>query len=455
MGSMGSPQHPRVAFIGLGAMGFAMSTHLVRVGFEVKGYDVYGPTNERWSKTCSEIPNSRYSVASSPADCVKDAEVVCLMVANHYHIHSALFDSDNAAAKALPKGISVIINATIPPTQPAEIRKRLTEESERQDVTLLDCPVSGGTAGSKNGTLTIMASAEDLESVKQPHVFAVLSNLSDEGKKLYPIPGGLGAGESAKALNQVQCGIHIVSASEIMGLAAILGVDTKSFFDQIATPGSQGWSWMLANRGPRMLTRTPEMSSATAIIDKDVGIIRDEEKRVGCELKLLNLADDQLKKVMATPDKAEDDSVIVKHYLGRSSERENLVVDNIGKQSADSSMIEKLMACHAVIHLRSSYETVKFGQELDLMGPEQKKQWYSIISGAAGASTTFSTVVPLALKSGDGVEAAFKKYAVEKMGKSVLDTAVSSPATRSPIGILTIIHRPTSSQKRRNSRTSL
>lgn len=174
-----------------------------------------------------------------------------------------------------------------------------------------------------------------------------------------------------------------------------------------------------------MLTRTPEMSSATAIIDKDVGIIRDEEKRVGCELKLLNLADDVLKGVMATPDKAEDDSIIVKHYLGRSSERENLVVDNIGRKSEDSSMIEKLIACHAVIHLRSSYETVKFAQELDLVSPEQKKQWYSIISGAAGASTTFSAVVPLALKSSEGVEAAFEEYAVENLGSSVLETAVS------------------------------
>ena len=422
---------PKVGFIGLGAMGFAMSTHLVRVGFPVTGYDVYAPTMERWQKACKDIPNSRYTAASSPSDAVKSADVVCLMVANHHHVHSALFDEKVGAVSALPKDVPVIIHATIPPTQPAEVRKRLTEEFNRADLKLLDCPVSGGTARSVNGTLTIMSSSDDPSNLTLPDVQKVLQNLSSEGATLYPIPGGLGGGESAKALNQVMCGIHIVSASEIMGLAAVLGLDTQAFFDYIrsadpswSTKKNLGWSWMLENRGPRILG-DPTMSSATSIIDKDVGIIRDEEVRLNIELPLLNRASEVLKQVIKT-DAAADDSIIVQHYLGKDSPKQKLVVEQVGKPAQSQERLnQKLAACHAVIHLNSAFETVRFAQTLDLMGPEQKKQWFSIISGAAGGSTTFTEVTPLALEDREGIEAGFKKYARSKLPQNALEDALS------------------------------
>lgn len=226
-----------------------------------------------------------------------------------------------------------------PPTQPPEVRRRLTEDFNRSDIKVVDCPVSGGVARSTNGTLTMMLAADEESTLKQPHVQLVLQNLASEGRTLYPIPGRLGAGQSAKALNQVMCGIHIVSASEIMGLAAVLGADTQAFFEYITSAdGSQptkkvvGWTWMLENRGPRILSADPPMASATLIIDKDVGIIRDEEKRVGVELPLLNRASEILKEVMKTDAKA-DDSVIVQHYLGKDSAKQNLVVDSVGRKS--------------------------------------------------------------------------------------------------------------------------
>ena len=424
-------EYPKVAFIGLGAMGFAMSTHLVRVGFPVTGYDVYAPTMERWQKACQEIPKSRYTAASSPADAVKSAEVVCLMVANHHHVHSALFDDKVGAVSALPKDIPVIIHATIPPTQPAEIRRRLTGEFSRADVRLLDCPVSGGTARSVNGTLTIMSSSDDPSNLSIPEVQKVLQNLSNEGKTLYPIPGGLGGGESAKALNQVMCGIHIVGASEIMGLAAVLGLDTQAFFDYIrssdaswVTKKNLGWSWMLENRGPRILG-DPTMSSATSIIDKDVGIIRDEEIRLNIELPLLNKASEVLKEVMKT-DAAADDSVVVQHYLGKDSSKQKLAVERAGNAASEpKTSNEKLAACHGIIHLNSAFETVRFAQALDLMGAEQKKQWFSIISGAAGGSTTFTEAIPQAVEGSEGVEAAFKKYAQSRLPASAQEDAAA------------------------------
>lgn len=430
---MGSLSHPRVAFIGLGAMGFAMSTHLVRAGFFVTGYDVYAPTNERWATTCSSIPNARYSVATSPADAVKDASIVLLMVANHHHVHSALFDGGaDAAVKALPKGVMVVVMATIPPTQPAEVRKRLTEEFGRGDVRLCDCPVSGGTARSVNGTLTVMASSDVAENLEDGTFKDVVGNLANKGKTLYVIPGTLGGGESAKALNQVMCGIHIVAASEVMGLAALLGVDTEGFREELVKEDGGwksgrgvGWTWMFENRAPRMLVAEPPMSSATSIIDKDVGIIRDEEKRLGVALPLLDLASEQLKVVMKTH-AAADDSVIAQFYLGMGSERQNAVVERNGKKGEKQDEAYRQLAyCAALICLNSAYETIQFAKALDLMGPHQQKQWFSIISGAAGGSTMFSEVIPNAFADGEGIDAAFSKFARERLGAEAGKSVVS------------------------------
>ncbi|KPI44590.1 putative oxido [Cyphellophora attinorum] len=424
MGSISPEKQPKVAFIGLGAMGFAMSTHLVRVGFNVTGFDVYGPTNERWSTACADIPNARYSVASSPADAVKNADIVLLMVANHYHVHSALFDKEKGGAvDSLPKGVIVVVMATIPPTQPSEVRRRLTEEFKREDVRLCDCPVSGGTARSVNGTLTIMASSDESKNLEDETFKSVIGNLANEGKTLYVIPGSLGGGESAKALNQVMCGIHIVAASEIMGLAALLKADTQKFFEHLTSSDPSwsskknvGWTWMFENRAPRMLSATPPMSSATSIIDKDVGIIRDEEKRLNVDLPLLNLASEQITRVMEKHASA-DDSIIAQFYLGMDSPRQNAVVEQNGKATESQQQLNKSIAyAAAIICLNSAYETIQFAKALDLMGPEQRKQWFSIIAGAAGGSTMFSEIVPKAFADTEGEDAAFKKFATERLG---------------------------------------
>ena len=419
---------PQVGFIGLGAMGFALSTHLVQSGFSVTGYDIYGPTVDRWRSTCNEIPNSKAKTAASLAEAVRDAPVICLMVANHHHVHSALFDQ-KGAVHALPKDCKVIIHATIPPTEPSKVRERLTNEFNRPDVKLIDAPVSGGVARSINGTLTIMVSSDDMKNLQEPNAKVILENEASKGKTLFAIPGGLGAGQSAKALNQVMAGIHIPSSSEIMGLAAVSGLDTEKFYDYITSRDSSGktvagWSWMLENRGPRMLSATPPMASATAIINKDVGIIRDEEVRLHVELPTLNAASNIITEVMKTHASA-DDSCIVQYYLGFGSDREDLVVKQVGNSSIalneQDDLIRDMANAHAVIHLTSAHETIQFAHALDLMRPEQKKMWFAIISGAAGGSTIFSEVIPRAFEDADGIEAAFKKYAKEKFAGNVVN----------------------------------
>lgn len=263
---------PHIAFLGLGAMGFAMSTHLVRSGLQVTGFDIYPPTLERWTRTCQAVradenPAAKFSSTMSPAEAVAAPYVnlVILMVATHQHVESALFDAEIGAIRALPKDIPIIIMATVPPKYPASVRKRFTEDYDRPDVKVVDAPVSGGTVRSANGTLTIMTSSDEPSTLALPQVQMVLRHLSNEGKTLFSIPGGLGSGEAAKALNQVQCGIHIVGGAETMVLATLAGLNTKSFLNIIETRPTKpmpevpagvnkekypyGWTWMISNRG--------------------------------------------------------------------------------------------------------------------------------------------------------------------------------------------------------------
>jgi len=166
------------------------------------------------------------------------------------------------------------------------------------------------------------------------------------------------------------------------------------------------------------------MASATLIINKDVGIIRDEEERLGVDLSLLNAASDVITEVMKTHATA-DDSCIVQHYLGFDSDRSDLVVKQAGNSTISAteqdSLTHDIATAHAIIHLISAYETTTFAGALDLMRPEQKKQWFSIIAGAAGGSTIFSDVIPRAFEDADGIEAAFRKYAQEKFASDAVE----------------------------------
>lgn len=431
MGSVGPTLVPHVAFLGLGAMGFAMSTHLVRQGIQVTGFDIYQPTLDRWTKACTQIQaseNSRstFSTTTSCSEAVKSgANIVILMVATHHHVNSALFDS--GAVKDLPLDIPVIIMATVPPTYPLEVRQRLTSEFNRPDIKLVDAPVSGGVARSQNGTLTIMASSDSQENMDHPLVQTCLRTLSSNGATLYPIPGTLGAGTSAKALNQVQCGIHIVGASEIMSLAALSGLNTTQLFKHVSGTESSGkhpygWTWMLTNRAPRMLDPALPIASAISIINKDVGIIYDEEFRLKIELPLLNKAYTQLRKCMDGGIAAWDDAFITKYYLDPSLKdeaKQQLVIEraqeNYSPTSSDDVQTTVLHA-HSFVNLMSAYETVKFAEALDLMQPKQRSMWFDLIAGAAGGSTVFSEVIPMAFVEADWRDG-FKKYAKAKVGK--------------------------------------
>ncbi|KAL7160787.1 hypothetical protein ACSBR2_041433 [Camellia fascicularis] len=248
----------RIGFIGLGAMGFGMATHLLRSNFCVIAYDVYEPMLSRFA-------NEGGLIGSSPAEVSKDVDVLVIMVTNEAQAESVLY-GDLGAVSALPSGASVIISSTVSPAYVSQLERRL--QNEPKDLKLVDAPVSGGVKRASMGTLTIIASGTD-EALK--HSGSVLSALSE---KLYVIKGGCGAGSGVKMVNQLLAGVHIASAAEAMAFGARLGLNTRLLFDVITNSG--GTSWMFENRVPHMVDNDYTPLSSLDIFVKDLGIVSCE-----------------------------------------------------------------------------------------------------------------------------------------------------------------------------------
>jgi 3-hydroxyisobutyrate dehydrogenase len=246
----------KVAFLGLGAMGFGMATNLIKKGYNVTGFDVWAPTLEKFVAAGGQS-------ATTPREAVRDVQYVVFMVATAAQILSAMFDGEAAAIHDLPKNVVVILCSTGPPEHAPNVRKLLDEKFARNDVELLDAPVSGGTIRAAAGTLTILAAGPESSLVAGREILDAMA-----GQNLYIIPGGLGAGTNVKMVHQVLAGIHITMASEAMAFAAALGLNTKEAFELLR--GQEGNSWMFENRVPHMLVEDKTVYSALNIIVKDI-----------------------------------------------------------------------------------------------------------------------------------------------------------------------------------------
>ncbi|XP_020519523.1 uncharacterized protein LOC18428679 isoform X2 [Amborella trichopoda] len=285
-----------IGFVGLGAMGFGMATQLVKSKFCVYGFDVYGPSLARFVDAGGLARNT-------PQDASKDAEVLIVMVTNEVQVESVLF-GENGSISALPVGASIIVSSTVSPGFLKKLEARLCEE--RQDLKLVDAPVSGGVLRASNGTLTVMAAGTD-EALKCTG--SVLSAMSE---KLYIIRGGVGAASSVKMANQLLAGVHIAAAAEAMAFGARLALSTRVLFEVIMS--SEGNSWMFGNRVPHMLDNNYTPCSALDIFVKDLGIVLHESRTLNIPLNVSSAAHQQFLSGSAAGWGRYDDAAVVKVY---------------------------------------------------------------------------------------------------------------------------------------------
>lgn len=264
---------PAIGFVGLGAMGFGMATHLVKEGYPVHGFDVFPASVDRF-KAAGGIP------AISLRESAEGKGYYVCMVASAPQVQTVLFGEGGIVEGmltvfianeqtltcylALPKNATLLLCSTVAASYAQAVASELQAKG-RSDIKLIDCPVSGGAKRAADGTLSIMAggSEEALGSGK-----FLLQAMSDSNK-LYLVPGGIGAGSNMKMVHQVLAGIHILGASEVMGFAARLGLNAHQTTEKLQA--SEAWTWMHENRLPRMLAEdwNPGASALTIIL-KDV-----------------------------------------------------------------------------------------------------------------------------------------------------------------------------------------
>jgi L-threonate 2-dehydrogenase len=246
-------QDTKIAFIGLGAMGFGMAANLCRAGFAVTGFDLRGEALER----LVERGGAR---AATPAEAAQGAQLLFLMVVNDAQVEAALFGEDGAAA-ALPRGATVVLSSTVPAGFVRDLAARLS----KRGLHLLDAPVSGGAVAAEKGELTIMASGA-------PEAFAAADPALEAcARTVYRLGDAPGIGSSVKAVNQLLAGIHVVAAAEGMAFGTALGADPKVLYEVIRN--AAGGSWMFGNRVPHMLDDDYTPRSACDIWVKDLGMV--------------------------------------------------------------------------------------------------------------------------------------------------------------------------------------
>lgn len=283
----------KVGFVGLGAMGLPMARNLVAKGYGVRGFDLR-------AAALDELAEAGGERAASVAEAAAGADALVLMVVNAEQASSVLFEGGALEALALD-GI-VVLMATCAPASVEAIAARVLAAGRR----FLDAPVSGGVVGAKAGTLTIMAAApRDTFEAAKPVLAAM-------GSKLFHVGEEPGQGAMAKTVNQLLCGVHIAVVAEALSLAGKVGIDLSVMLEILG--GSAASSWMLHDRGPRMLQEEPPVTSAVDIFVKDLGIVLQAGRDVKAALPLAAASHQMFLAVSGWGAGQSDDSQVIRAY---------------------------------------------------------------------------------------------------------------------------------------------
>ena len=282
-----------IAFIGLGAMGLPMARNLVQKQFRVVGYDVR-------AEAVSSLAEAGGHAAKSAREAAGGATHLVLMVVNADQAEQVLFEQ--GTLDVLASEATVILMATCPPGRVAEMARRVADTGR----SFVDAPVSGGVAGATAGALTIMVGAA------QPAFTRSKPVLDAMGTNIFHLGEEPGQGAVMKTINQLLCGVHIATAAEGLALAERAGVDPK--LAQEILSGSAASSWMLKNRGPRMVADDGQVTSALDIFVKDLGIVLEAGRSVKMGLPLAAAAHQLFVAASGLGLGGKDDSQVIEIY---------------------------------------------------------------------------------------------------------------------------------------------
>jgi len=261
----------KIAFLGLGVMGFPMAGHLANAGHEVVVYNRTTSRVEQWVEQYAGM------MAPTPAEAVRGAAVVLSCVGNDEHLREVLL-GENGAFDAMTKG-SLFIDHT---TASAEVARELDEAARERGFAFLDAPVSGGQAGAESGQLSIMVGG-------QPTDFIHGSGVMDIYGKSVRLMGPVGSGQLTKMVNQICVAGLIQSLAEGLHFAQAAGLDGEAVMAVLSKGAAQ--SWQMENRHQTMLNGQYDFGFAVDWMRKDLGIAMREANNNGIKLPVTELVD--------------------------------------------------------------------------------------------------------------------------------------------------------------------
>ena len=261
----------RVAFIGLGAMGYPMAGHLVSQGHEVTVFNRTLATAERWQQEFAG------HVALTPAQAAEGAEFVMCCVGNDDDLRSVTV-GEQGAFSAMSAG-SIFVDHT---TASAQVARELGAEAQLRGFEFLDAPVSGGQLGAQNGVLTIMVGGSQGAYQRAEPILQCYA-------RMQRLMGEIGSGQLTKMVNQICIGGLLQGLSEALHFAQSAGLDAEAAMEVISKGAAQ--SWQLENRYQTMLAGEFDFGFAVEWMRKDFSIVFDEARRNGARLPVTALVD--------------------------------------------------------------------------------------------------------------------------------------------------------------------
>ena len=290
----------RVAFLGLGVMGYPMAGHLARAGHLVT---VYNRTESKSIAWCQEYTRAdgqkdAVSYANTPRQAVQGAELVFCCVGNDDDLRSVVLGPDGAFV-GMQAG-AVLVDHT---TASANVARELYARAKELGLNFVDAPVSGGQAGAQNGVLTVMCGGDKAAfEAAQPVAMAF--------SRAFTYLGDSGAGQLAKMVNQICIAGLVQGLAEAVAFGDKAGLDMNQVLDVIGKGAAQ--SWQLDNRGKTMVADQFDFGFAVDWMRKDLGLVLDEARRNGAKLPVTALVDQFYADVQAMGGSRWDTSSLIK-----------------------------------------------------------------------------------------------------------------------------------------------
>jgi 3-hydroxyisobutyrate dehydrogenase len=266
----------KLAFLGLGVMGYPMAGHLAKAGHDVTVYNRTGSKATKW------VEQHGGRAAPSPADAARGADIVLMCVGNDDDVRAV----GNEALAGMNAG-AILVDHT---TASAGVAREMSAAARARRVDFLDAPVSGGQAGAENGKLTIMVGGDGPVFDKAEPVLAHYA-------RAVTLMGPVGSGQLTKMVNQICIAGLVQALAEGIDFAQRAGLDPERVLDVISKGAAQ--SWQMENRGKTMVADKFDFGFAVDWMRKDLGICLDTARANGAALPVTAMVDQLYARVQA------------------------------------------------------------------------------------------------------------------------------------------------------------